>query len=91
VTSNNYVDNKRDTGYGFSIVVQDKFKKAESLLLTGKGGKAGMMINSPYAIGVLRIDFQDWELKPALFNGGGFQSQQNQNDPRYREFVRISK
>ncbi|WP_111671797.1 hypothetical protein [Algoriphagus litoralis] len=91
VNSNNYVDNKRDTGYGFSIVVQDKFKKTESLQLTGKGGKAGMMINSPYGIGVLRIDFQDWELKPALFNGGGFQSQQNQNDPRYREFVRISK
>jgi hypothetical protein len=91
VVSNNYIDNKRDTGYGFSIVVQDRFKKTNSLVMRGKGGKAGMMINSPYAIGVLKIDFQNWDLKPALFNGGGFQSQQNQGDPRYSEFVKILK
>jgi hypothetical protein len=87
--SRNYIDNKRDTGFAFSIIIQDKFKKTESLLLKGSGGKAGLMVNSPYPIGVLKIDFQNWELKPALFNAGGFQSRQDQGSPKYNEFVKI--
>lgn len=91
LVSKNYIDNNRDTGVGFSMVIQDKFQRSESLLLRGKSGKVGMMVNSAYSIGVLKIDFQNWELRPGLFNGGGFQSAQNQNDPRYSEFIKISK
>ena len=91
LSSKNYIDNNRDSGVGFSLVVQDKFQKSESLVLKGKGGRVGLMVNSPYPIGVLKIDFQNWELRPGLFNGAGFQSAQNQNDPRYSEFIRISK
>lgn len=89
--SKNYIDNKRDTGVGFSMVIQDKFQKSKSLVLKGKDGKVGLIVNSPYAIGDLKIDFQNWELRPSLFNGGGFQSMQNQSDPHYLEFVKISK
>lgn len=89
--SKNYIDNKRDSGVGFSMVVQDKFQKSKSLVLKGKDGKVGLIVNSPYAIGELKIDFQNWELRPGLFNGGGFQSMQNQSDPHYKEFIKISK
>lgn len=91
LSSKNYIDNNRDSGVGFNLVVQDKFRKSESLVLKGKGGRVGLMVNSPYPIGDLKIDFQNWELRPGLFNGAGFQSAQNQNDPKYSEFIRISK
>lgn len=88
--SKNYVDNNRDSGVGFNLIVQDKYQKTESLILKGKKGQVGLMVNSPYPIGVLKIDFQEWILRPGLFNGGGFQTSQNQNDPQYKEFIKIS-
>ncbi|PZX56487.1 hypothetical protein [Algoriphagus chordae] len=88
--SENFIDNGRDTGVGFNLVVQDKFMATKSLELKGQNGKAGLMVNTAYPTGALKIDFKKWELIPALFNNEGFQSKQNKNDARYSDFVKIS-
>jgi hypothetical protein len=87
--SDNFVDSGKNSGIGFNLVVEDRFLNSESIQIKGKGGKVGLMVNSPYRIGVLKIDLSNWELKPGLFNAGGFQTRQNSTDPRYGEFVKI--
>jgi hypothetical protein len=88
--SENFFDNGKDTGVGFNLVVQDRFLTTKSLTLKGTSGKTGLMINTPYPIGTLKIDLKKWKLIPALFNSDGFQSKQNMSDARYSEFVKVS-
>jgi len=90
VVSNNFVENGRNTGVGFNIVLEDKFTTSKSLILEGESGESALMINSKYPIGAIRIDLKSWTLKPGLFNATGFQTKQEISDPRYKEFVRIS-
>lgn len=90
VLSKNFIENGKDSGVGFNIVVEDKFTTSDSLILEGNSGKSALRVNSKYPIGAIKIDLKDWELKPGLFNAGGFQSKQETSDPRYKNFVRIS-
>lgn len=90
LNSRSFTENNKSSGVGFNLIVQDKYSTTESLSLRGKNGKVGLMVSSPYPVGVLKIDFQNWELKPGLFNDGGFQTVQDQSDPRYKEFIKIS-
>lgn len=88
--SKHFVENGKDSGIGFNLVVQERFFKVEDLKITGKNGKVGVIVNSPLPIGVLKIDLRNWELAAGLFNAGGFQSKQNQSDSNYSNFVKIS-
>lgn len=90
VTSKKFTENGRDLGFGFSLIVQDKYVETKLLILRGNGGKVGLLINSPYPSEVLKVNFQNWHLLPALFNDGGFHTFQNQNDPGFREAIQIS-
>jgi hypothetical protein len=89
ISTNHFVDNGKDSGIGFNLIVQDKFGVSESLKLEGKQGQTAIMVNTAYPIGALKIDLQEWDLKPGLFNNSGFYSKQNTSDPRYSEFVKI--
>ncbi len=91
VVSKNFIENGKDSGVGFNIVVEDKFENTNSLVLEGNSGKSALMVNSKYPIGTIKIDLKDWELWPGLFNPTGFQTKQETSDPRYKNFVRISK
>jgi len=84
------VNNGKDSGVGFNLIIQDKFGVSESLFLEGKQGEAAIMINTAYPIGVLKIDLKEWKLKPALFNNSGFYSKQNTNAPKYSDFIKIN-
>ncbi|WP_296697610.1 hypothetical protein [Algoriphagus sp.] len=90
VTTRNFVNNGKDSGVGFNLIIQDKFGVSDSLVLEGKQGKSAIMINSPYPIGVLKMDLNDWELKPGLFNNSGFYTKQNMGDPKHSEFIKIN-
>ncbi len=90
VVSKNFIDNGRNTGVGFNVVLEDKFTTSKSMIVEGKSGESAFMVNSKYPIGVIRIVLKDWKLKPGLFNATGFQTKQETSDPRYKEFVRIS-
>ena len=90
LNSNTFVDNGRDSGMAFNIVVQDRFVSTSSLVLLGQNGKAGLMINTAYPTGTLRVNFKKWKMIPALLNSEGFQSKLDQTDARYLEFVKIS-
>ncbi|GAB2496108.1 hypothetical protein GCM10027164_29060 [Algoriphagus taiwanensis] len=87
----NFIDKGKDTGVGFNLVFEERFDYSNSLLVIGKEGKAGLMIASPFKIGTLQIDLAQWELKPGLFNGGGFQTRQDSSSPDYAKYIQINK
>lgn len=90
LTSKHYIVDDTDSAVGFNIVVEDKVMNSKDLTLIGKAGKSGLMINTAYPVGVLKIDLAQWQLTPGLFNAGGFQTKQNQSDINYTDFIKIS-
>jgi hypothetical protein len=88
--SKKFKENGVEKGFGFNLVVEDKFQNTEDLKLEGENGAVGLMINKAYPIGVLKIDFKNWKLSPSLFNAAGFQTKQESSDPNYKIYIRIS-
>lgn len=87
--SGQFVTRGKKENYGFNLRFQDRFLKSTSLNIQGKNGKAGLIIDSPYAIGDFTLKLVNWELFPGIFNGGGFQTKQDRQHPEYGSFVSI--
>ncbi len=85
----NFVINGQAQTYGYNLKFQERFVKTKDLTVQGKNGKAGLIIESPFKIGDFKLQLDNWELFPGIFNAGGFQTRQNKKDPDYGKFVKI--
>ena len=75
--------------YGFNLTIQERFSKIQKLKLIGKEGSSAINVASKIPVGALEIDLKDWKLQPGVFNAGGFQTQQDKNDPDYKKYIKI--
>ncbi|MBY5949450.1 hypothetical protein KUV23_00615 [Algoriphagus marincola] len=85
----NFEENNQEMAYGFNLTIQERFSKIQKLVLKGKEGSSALNVASKIPIGALEIDLKDWKLQPGIFNAGGFQTQQNKNDPDYKKYIKI--
>ncbi len=61
------------------------------LALRGSGGECGFRIEGhAYPPGTLKMDLQDWTLRPSPYNPRGFMLMQAKADPAHEAFIRIN-